>query len=444
MLNIIIFSTLFLIVFMTNLSFSQQFVPVSLDKNAKEQTIEKIQKLLNDNYVFPETAKKMSEYLGSNFSSGKYNNTDDAILFAEMLTADMQFISKDKHLRVTFNPEESKAILNSMETGSNAEELMWNDKMKKENYGFFKAERLQGNIGYVDFRTNYAGLDFTKETIKAAMGFLSNSDAIIFDLRKNGGAHPECIQLLCSYFFNDEPVHLDDLYYRIDDKTVEYWTLKKIDGKRMPDVPLYILTSNYTFSGAEEFAYNLKNLKRAKIIGETTGGGANPGTFMYINDNYTIFIPSGRAINPVTKTNWEGVGVLPDINVKSEHALEQAHISALEDLSGKVKDKELINKYNWIIGSLKAALSKPETDENTLKYFAGIYNDRIISFENGKLFYQRSGRQKFEMIPMTEDTFMLKDLEFFRIQFAKDSSGNVTELIGLYDDGHKDISARTN
>ena len=155
------------------------------------------------------------------------------------------------------------------------------------------------------------------------MNFLANADAIIFDMRQNGGGHPGLIQYICSYLF-DAPTHLNSLYWRQGDRTEEFWTLDDVPGPKMPDVPVFVLTSSYTFSGAEEFSYNLQTRERATLVGETTGGGANPGGRMPVNQRFGIFIPTGRAINPITGTNWEGIGVVPDIAVDADEAYDTA------------------------------------------------------------------------------------------------------------------------
>lgn len=428
------------------ITFAQQDGPINFtfDSKVKQQTVKKITSLLDDNYIFPELAKKMGELIKQNLATGIYDSIDDPMKFAETLTADLQSVSKDKHIRVRFSPEDAKRLMEQEKNGRDQDdEKHWNEMMKKENYGFKKVERLPGNIGYVDFR-NFASPDYSKETVASVMKFLENTDAIIFDLRLNGGGDPAGVQLICSYLFTETPVHLNDLYYRPTDETKEYWTLRKIDGKRMPDVPVYVLTSKFTFSGAEEFSYNLKNLKRATIVGETTGGGAHPGGVKAINSGFAIFVPTGRAISPITKTNWEGVGVAPDVNIKSELALEQAQILALQKLAEKSKDEQQVNTYRWMVESLNAVLNAPAVDENTLKNYAGTYDDRTITYEAGRLYYQRKGRQKYAMIPMSEDTFMFKDLEYFRLKFVKDALGNAIEVNGLYDDGHQDRSKRTN
>ena len=137
------------------------------------------------------------------------------------------------------------------------------------------------------------------------------------------------VALICSYLFGDKPVHLNDLYWRKGDRTEEFWTKPAVAGRKYGTKDVYILTSNRTFSGAEEFSYNMKNLKRATLIGETTGGGAHPGSFVRLSEHFGAFIPSGRAISPITKTNWEGTGVEPDIKVPKEQALKTAYIMAL-------------------------------------------------------------------------------------------------------------------
>jgi C-terminal processing protease CtpA/Prc len=197
------------------------------------------------------------------------------------------------------------------------------------NHGFAKVERLPGNIGYLEF-LNFMDEELGADTVAAAMNFINGTDALIIDMRKNGGGNPAMVALVCSYLFGPEPVHLNDLYWREGNRTDEFWTKKEVAGKRYLNKDVYVLTSKRTFSGAEEFSYNLKNLKRATIIGETTGGGAHPGGGFRISEHFGMFVPTGRAISPITKTNWEGTGVTPDISVPADQALHVARITALK------------------------------------------------------------------------------------------------------------------
>ena len=161
------------------------------------------------------------------------------------------------------------------------------------------------------------------------MSFVANTDALIIDVRNNGGGAPSMVAYLCSYLFGPEPVHINDLYFRPENSTHQWWTLPHLPGKRYEGKPVYVLTSKRTFSAAEEFTYNLKTQKRATIVGETTGGGANPGGTRPVAEHFIVFVPSGRAINPITKTNWEGTGVAPDVAVAAELAASPRGIARI-------------------------------------------------------------------------------------------------------------------
>ena len=225
-----------------------------------------------------------------------------------------------------------------------------------DNHGFKEVKILDGNVGYLKF--NYFSAD--QEAFQVAVGamaFLANCDALIIDLRENGGGNPEMIQLLSSYFFAGEPRHLNSFYYRLDEKTEQYWTLPYVPGGKLAETDLYVLTSSNTFSGAEEFTYNLKNMKRATIVGETTGGGAHPVRMEILNDNFAIGVPYARAVNPISKTNWEGTGIEPDVKVPAVQALAKAHLLALEKLAAKEKDERIKATYQWALDGLKAELN---------------------------------------------------------------------------------------
>jgi C-terminal processing protease CtpA/Prc len=299
-------------------------------------SIDSINKILQKNYVFPEVADKMAQSLKSNLKQGKYRSLINPSDFAGQLTKDLQSISSDKHLRIVYDPRVIAAEKNAVTEADKAKlEAQWAEEMKRNNFGFQEVKIMDGNVGYLDLR-EFADPKFASETAIAAMNFLSNTDALIVDLRSNGGGSPAMIQLITSYFFSSEPVHLNSFYYRPTNETTQTWTLSHVPGKRRPDVDLYILTSKNTFSAAEEFSYNLKNLKRATLIGETTRGGAHPTGSVIATDKFYVRVPKGRAINPITKTNWEGTGVTPHITINADLALKTAHEMALENLK-KIK-----------------------------------------------------------------------------------------------------------
>jgi hypothetical protein len=309
------------ICFLIGFCFTLQAQEEALSPAFKEAAIGELSKLMNDFYIFPEVAKTTSEHLNSQLAAGHFNQFKILASFSEALTTEAQSINKDKHLLIRpSRPMEAKE--NSTE--GMFERHMYQMAFDRSNAGGFKAaKKLEGNVGYFDIRS-FANLWAGKAYTDSYMQLVSTSDALIIDLRKNGGGDPAMVQYLCSYFF-DKKVHLNSLYYREGDRTQEYWTLDKVDGEKMPDIPLFVLTSEKTFSGAEEFSYNMQTQKRATLVGETTGGGANPVRFLRINEQIEVYMPIGKAINPITKTNWEGVGVIPEIKTAAKDALTKAH-----------------------------------------------------------------------------------------------------------------------
>ena len=313
-------------------------------------------------------------------------------------------------------------------------------QMKRNNFGFREVKVLEGNIGYIDLRS-FSNPEHAGDVAVAAMNFIANTDAVIIDLRNNGGGSPEMIQLISSYFFSSEAVHLNNFYWRPSDRHTQTWTLPFVPGIRRPDVDLYILTSGYTFSAAEEFTYNLKNMGRATIVGETTGGGAHPGGTHIATERFMTSIPSGRAINPITNTNWEGTGVAPDIETTAAKALATAQMKALENLIASSHDYTRTRYYEWHMDGLKALNEKKQLAESILKSYVGTYGPRSITLENGVLYYQRTG-PKYPMYPMGNDMFLIEDLPQLRFKFSH-TGDKVTALIGLYDNGFEDRFERT-
>jgi len=317
-----------------------QFKPdqpdLSIDGKLTANLIEEIVKSLREAYVFPETAEKMSEDLRNRLGKMEYDKITSAKELAQTLTDQLQAVSKDKHLHVNYSylalppePKDEGDLLDLTKRQQALARAKAQGESKK--FGFEKVECLDGNVGYISLRAFHPA-EIGGQAAADAMNTVANTDALIIDLRKNGGGAPSMVTLLCSYLFGPEPVHLNDIYSRTKDATRQWWTLPYLPGTRYEGKPVFLLTSERTFSAAEEFAYNLKNLKRATIVGETTGGGAHPGGRRRLGDHFYMFVPNGRPINPVTKTNWEGTGVAPDIAVPADLALKTAHLAALNAL----------------------------------------------------------------------------------------------------------------
>ena len=292
----------------------------TIDAATRMRVVEGAIAQLDTSYVFPDVAAKMAAAVRAHLKRGDYDAVTNGLTFATRLTDDLQEVSHDKHLRVNFSPAGIPDRRDGPPDPAMVERMR--RQMESVNCGFVRAEQLSGNVGYLKFNF-FADPDVCGPTASAAMNFLANTDALIVDLRENGGGSPAMVAYVTSYLFSQR-THLNDLWTRRTNETQEFWT-REVPGKRFGgDKPVYVLTSRNTFSGAEEFTYNLKNLKRATIIGETTGGGAHPVSGHKIDERFTIGVPFARAINPISKTNWEGTGVEPDVKVPAAEALATA------------------------------------------------------------------------------------------------------------------------
>ncbi len=413
-----------------------------LDTKSRSEIIDSVCFALNDVYIFPEVAKQMEKSLRAKLKKGSYNTITALPEFTEQLTIDLQEVSHDKHLRLRPLPPRDTTEVQPSPEQQKEQRLA---RLRRDNYGFKKVEILPDNIGYLDFRYFAdAGFGEAGDVAAAAMNFLGHADAVIFDMRQNGGGEPSMIQFITSYLF-DQPEHLNDFYIRKTNETQQFWTQGHVAGKKLLDIPVFVLTSNNTFSGAEEFSYNLKNMKRGTIIGENTGGGAHPvNSVPFDKLHVLLLLPFGRAINPITKTNWEGVGVEPDIKVSADQALSVARAEALKALLAKEKSESNKQLYTIAIKKLEIERNPLTLTEAELRPYTGEYGPRSITYENNTLYYQRAGRSKYKMIPLGDDLFTLDGIDTFTIKFVRDQSGTVNELVGIYSNGAVDSNQRSN
>jgi C-terminal processing protease CtpA/Prc len=313
---------------------SGQAQDMIIDAAGRVRVIDELSKSLTRSYVNSDTAKLMVENLARRERDRDYDGVSSSRDLATKLTEHLQAVSRDKHLRVSYSFEKIPLAAKgaSPPVDDKVADLFFQNRL---NSGFERVERLEGNIGYIELR-GFLNAELGAQTVSYAMSFIANTDALIFDLRQSGGGDPAMVALICSYFFGDKPVHLNSIYYRETDQKLHYWTNPNVSGKKFLDKPIYVLTQSQTFSAAEEFAYDLQNLKRATIIGEKTRGGAHPGDSVRLTDHFSVNMPMGRAINPITRTNWEGTGVTPDILVPKEQALKTAYILALNKAAEKI------------------------------------------------------------------------------------------------------------
>jgi len=348
--------------------------------------------LLRTNYVFPDVAERAATAVEARLAAGEYDNLDE-ITLTELVTTHLLEITGDKHLRLRLGggpspdrgpgpggpgpdgpggpgpggpggpgpggpggpgpggpggpgpggpggsggPGPRPGLDETEPKNHEARRLAMRQMGRLDNFGIRRVERLDGNVGYLDVRRVAVPAN-AGPAISAAMELVAGTYALILDLRNNGGGSPEGVLFWCSYLLEEKPTHLNDIYHADTGETRQFWALPYVPGTRYVDRPVYVLTSSHTFSGGEEFCYNLQALGRAELIGETTGGGAHPTRGFPISPAVHIGIPFARSINPVTGTNWQGTGVIPDVAVPEAEACDVAygkalrHVLALDDV----------------------------------------------------------------------------------------------------------------
>lgn len=355
---------------------------MTIDAATRTQVIEDTLRNLREAYVYPETATRMEQAVRERMAKKEYEGITSARQLAQTLTDHLQAVSRDKHLRVNYRAAvlgegdiPGARIIRRVPGGGDGggsspaggapvvRRVIGGAGEASGNLGLEKVETLEGNLGYMDF-SMFDPSEEANAKVSEAMNRLSETDALIIDLRRCRGGARNTITLLMSYFF-DKSVHLSDAYDRITNRTDESWSLAEVPGKRYARKDVYILTSNFTFSAAEDVSYTLKNLKRAVLVGETTGGGAHPVRGRRLNDHFFVMVPFARYISPLTKTNWEGVGVEPDVKVPASHALKVAQLAALKKLAAGKTDakaaaqlKSLVEALQKEVDELKQGSSK--------------------------------------------------------------------------------------
>jgi C-terminal processing protease CtpA/Prc len=285
--------------------------------------VEKALELLCGKYIFPDQAQEAADGIRGRLAAGEYDRLDEEAL-GRRLTAELFEICQDKHLRVRPRTEDVRDALTESEM-----QAAWREQQRITNYGIARVERLDGNVGLLDLRS-VASADVGGRAIAAAMELVSQTHALIIDLRKNRGGSPDGAVFWTSYFFPDGETHLNSIYEGATGQTRQFWSHAWLPGERYLDRPLYLLTSESTFSAGEEICYDLQALGRATLVGETTKGGAHPTDAFPITPTFEITVPVARAVNPVTGTNWEGTGVEPDVAVAAREAFDVAYRMALQ------------------------------------------------------------------------------------------------------------------
>ena len=309
---------------------------MALSPAQKREIVEAAASAYADFYVFADKGRLIAAHLRRELSRGAFSRIEQPAPFAAALTAAIQAVNPDRHIEIV--PPAPAPAADPAAPQSRAERLGWAERLRRRNYDFVRVERLPGNVGYLRL-DSFPPPELAAPTAAAAMAFLKNSDALIVDLRENGGGAGDMVRFLASYFFV-EPTRLSRSFRRDGTPQTSYdVTLPTVPGERMPVIDIFVLTSPRTVSAAEAFAFALQQRGRAVIVGETTAGAGNAGDYLDIGHGFRAFVPDVHVSSPIDETSWEGIGVRPDLPMPAARALGAAHREALRRLLAAASDE---------------------------------------------------------------------------------------------------------
>jgi retinol-binding protein 3 len=399
--------------------------------------IDSLRQSLYRNYIFPDTALKMIRYVEGEFKKGAYTAITDPRILAERINQDLQKAHRDGHFHIIYNPRFARDLA---DTVGRAARQRQGDSMqlahsREDNFTFREIKILPGNIGYIVFHGFSGFVNEARPIISGAFRFLSNTNALIIDLRENGGGSPNMVSQIESYFF-PQKTHLNDIVYRSLGKTEEFWAdPAKAEGTILK-MPVYILTSRSTYSAAEDFTYGMQSIKRAIVVGDTTGGGAHPARPFPVGQGFVAVIPHARSLNPYTHTDWEGTGVRPDIPVAANKALQAAQMAFQTERLNKATSDIDKNSAQWQINDLLVRQKEELKDSAFLSSYTGTYQGGLVFYVSQSALYCKNaerGNEVFKLSFISGNRFVLD--ENVQVEFIKDNQGKFSSMKMWWRDG---------
>ncbi|GAA0869033.1 hypothetical protein GCM10009116_08690 [Brevundimonas basaltis] len=387
-------------------------------------------------YFDPAAAERIAAELEAAAASGAFDGlTDRRDLAAELRT---RLRPADAHFNVVYDPDAPVAPVRRRPPEGAAPPQRPVDPMEaRTHYGFRRAEILPGNVGYIDLR-QFHDIDFAnpvdpaRTAADAALKFVSGADAVIFDLRHNGGGAPSMVGYLTSAFTPaNAPIY--NIFHSREGTESEAPAVFYPDPRLQ--TPVYVLTSGRTGSAGEAFPYTLQGAGRATIVGEPTAGAANPGGMVPVGGGFSVFISMGSPRNPATGTNWEGTGVIPDVATPWGEALDRAHALALEQIVAADPGR---TDAVWALEALRADGAAAD-----LSAYAGVYGEQTVAVTGSRLTITRGRRPPVVLAPLGPNLFTVVGDPSRRYQFSRDAAGRVTAFDSIGLDGPGGRARRT-
>jgi hypothetical protein len=417
---------------LVNGSLLAQDQPLKLTPAVKAEVIDSLASALKTNYVYGDTAIRMGNHIKKRLTSGAYNSINNPDDFALALKTDLYAVYRDLHLSFYYDPGYEKALRTNSYTGRVTRSMKYLQDARQHNYGFKNVDVLEGNVGYIAISQFYSLDDQSKIAANTVFNLLKNTNALIIDVRENGGGEAEMVAYICSFFFKERTL-LNHYYERKNNVTTSNWTMALPDSAFFSPKPIYVLVNRCTGSAAEEFAYDLQSLHRAVVVGETTVGAAHWTNSVSVNNGFVVNMPHKRAVNPVTGTNWEKVGVKPDIGVASYKALETAQLRFFNEQISTAKDSDMVQSAKWLRIRFFAKLHSFKINPILLKAYTGNYENRQIALKNNKLYFTPPlGFHNEILTPISETDFIFGQQ---KVVFHKDKKGMVNEMDLIGTDG---------
>ena len=415
--------------------------PPQVDASDRTEILSWVAETLSARYVEPETARAMVGEVQAKAAAGAYDMLDAADAYLRALEQDLRAVSDDKHLGLW--PERLEDVKDD-DTDYTPADPDYVEHLRATNYGFRKVEILPGNVGYIRV-DEFAHPALGGPTAVAVMNTVGAVGALIIDLRWNGGG-AGLVNLISGYFF-DEPTRLNDVWERASGDTIQGWTPEYVPGPSLSHVPLFILISGQTFSAAEDFAYGLQQAGRATVVGERSKGGGHPVEIVrMIRDDMAVAmqVPKAKSVNRNTGTSWEGVGVVPDLEVTASQALAAAYEAAADALLERADGEDEGRQIEWARQEFKAGLHPVTLTSDQLREYTGTYESRSFSIgTEDVLLYHRDAGSSSPMVPMGGDLFRFEGYGGVRFQFERDASGRVDRVVALSPDGSRTVRRRS-
>jgi len=393
--------------------------------DAPRDVVGRVADQIEGRYFDAGRAAKLAAALRAEAARGDYDRYAAPLDLAQALTVRLK--PEDTHFQVVWSAKASAAPGGPRPDAAAvvAEAAEAAAAERRQNYGFRAVEILPGALAVVrmSYFADFEGADgAAKQAADAAMAMTAGAEAVIFDLRENGGGSPAMVGYLVGHFV-PEGARVYNTFKSRGPDADERPTAAPKAGRRL-ELPLYVLVSGRTASAAESFSYTLQAARRAVVVGEASAGGANPGAMAPIGDGFAVFVSDGSPVNPITGKNWEGTGVVPDVAVPVADALTKAEQLALAKLLEGPGEAAAKTEARWALEALG-----PAAPVKALSDYPGAYGVRSVVVEGGRLQIVQSRRPPLWLKPLAPDTFAVEGAAVpTRIRFDRDAAGKVTGM----------------